>query len=338
MCGIAGSINYELDFQKLTTSLRHRGPDYQGEYRHKNLYLFHSRLSIVDLSTEANQPFHICQNYTIVFNGEIYNHKELRSEFLADLEFKTDSDTETLLYMYARYGEGMLKYLDGMFAFAIINKDENTLFLARDRSGKKPLYYFKHRDIFIFASELNTIKTLIPLEINTNNISNYLKFGFFYSKQTPYNDTFEVLAGSYMKVNLNTIHIHKHIWWNIEDYYHRNSTLNYNETKEHIRFLLHQAVKRRIDSSDLEVGTFLSGGIDSGIITAISSQYKEHIKTFTVSFDGEYNEAPLAKLVSQRYNTSHREININFDNLQNDIIGILKNYGEPFADSSAIPS
>ena len=335
MCGIAGAVNFNLSENTITNRMGHRGPDQWGNYIFKNVSFFHLRLAILDISNGI-QPMHLNDKYTIIFNGEIYNHQEIRKQF--DLKGKTSSDTETLLLLYERFGTDFLYYLDGMFAFAIYDKEKNILFIARDRAGKKPLYYYKHNDVLVFANELNCLKGLLPLQMEENNIYHYLRLGSFYRKLTPYKNVTELAAGSFLIIDCSTLQIHKKRWWNIHDYYLKKNADSFDESVDIVENNLHKAVKRRLESSDLEVGCFLSGGIDSGLITSIATEYNNSIKTFTVSFDGEYNEAPLAKLVAEKYNTTHTEIKISFDHLKEDVENIIANYGEPFFDSSAIPS
>lgn len=335
MCGISGSVNYRFPEERIFYALRHRGPDEQAGYSYGNVQFYHLRLSILDIAC-GKQPMHLGERYTIVFNGEIFNHSELRSQF--NLKGTTSSDTETLLLLYEKIGEEMLNYLDGMFAFVILDKTENILFAARDRAGIKPLYYFYDYKKFVFASELNALKSILPLEICNENFYQYLRFGTFYKENTPYKNVFELTAGTSLEIDCDNVKIEKNRWWDIHSFYMKKNNDSFLESVEKTDHFLHSAVKRRIESSDLEVGTFLSGGIDSGLVTAVAHQYNPDLKTFTVSFDGEYNEAPLAKLVADKYKTKHHEINITFDNLQNDIEKILTNYGEPFFDSSAIPS
>jgi asparagine synthase (glutamine-hydrolysing) len=334
MCGIAGSINVKLNIQELTRDLWHRGPDEQNTWEENNLQLHHHRLAILDIAG-GSQPMHF-EHLTIIFNGEIYNHLEVRTKY--KLSCKTNSDTETILKAYAKIGADCLNDFDGMFALVIYDRNEQRLFLARDRAGKKPLYYFTEGDKFVFASELNALKSQVPLTIDDNHIRQYVRMGYFYKSSTPYNNVFELPAGHYGNVSLLKPEIKLTKWWNIHDFYNRKSTDDFQTALQKIDGILHQAVKNRVESSDLEVGSFLSGGIDSGIVTAIAKQYNSSLKTFTVSFDAEYDEAPLAKLVAEKYATDHYEIKISFDNLVNDIEKILSNYGEPFFDSSAIPS
>jgi asparagine synthase (glutamine-hydrolysing) len=335
MCGIAGAINSSFSYPQVIKTLGHRGPDEHNSYQYKNVNLFHLRLSILDISC-GKQPMHLDEKYTIIFNGEIYNHQEIRKQY--DIKGETSSDTETLLLLYDRFGTDFLDLLDGMFAFVIFDKIKNQLFIARDRAGKKPFYYFFDHKKFVFASELNALKTMTNLEIESANFFQYLRLGTFYRQFTPYKNVTELRAGSFLLVDCTTLSINESRWWNINDYYQKQSNNSLEESLQKTDQFLHQAIKRRLESSDLEVGSFLSGGIDSGVVIAIAKQYQPDLKTFTVSFEGEYDEAPLARLVAKKYHTDHTEINISFDNLKNDIEKILCNYGEPFYDSSAIPS
>lgn len=335
MCGIAGSINYKLPYEVINQNMLHRGPDEQNGSIENNVDLYHLRLSILDVEG-GKQPMTLENQFTIIFNGEIYNHNELRKQF--GLFCNTSSDTETILRLYQKLGTSFLNYLDGMFVFAIYNNTDKTLFIARDRAGKKPLYYYKDAKKFVFASELNCLKGILPLEINNDNFYNYTRLGTFYRNFTPYKNVTELVGGSYLLIKVTDLSVKETRWWNINNFYGKSNTDTFEESKEKVDHYLTEAVKRRIESSDLEVGCFLSGGIDSGLTTAIGSKFTQQLKTFTVAFDGAYNEAPLAKLVAEKYNTDHTEIKISFDNLKNDVENILANYGEPFFDSSAIPS
>ena len=335
MCGIAGFVNSSYSYENVIKTLGHRGPDEHNSYQYNNVDFFHLRLSILDIAC-GKQPMHFGEKYTIIFNGEIYNHAELREQF--NLTGNTSSDTETLLLLYDRFGVEFLQYVDGMFAFAIHDKIKNQLFIARDRAGKKPFYYYFDRKKLLFASELNCLKTMTPLDIEQANFYQYLRLGSFYRQFTPYKNVSELRAGTFLIVDCNSLSINETRWWNINDYYQKENKDSLDESLKKTDHFLHKAVQRRLESSDLEVGSFLSGGIDSGLVTAIAREYNNNLKTFTVSFDGEYDEAPLAKLVAEKYKTHHTEIKISFKNLKNDLEKILGNYGEPFFDSSAIPS
>lgn len=335
MCGIAGSVNHTLSYEPLKSALLHRGPDEQNGFRDGQVDLYHLRLSIQDISG-GRQPMTLGDRYCIIFNGEIYNHAGLRAQH--GLNGSTQSDTETLLLLFERFGPAMLAQLDGMFALAIYDKQEQTLFIARDRAGKKPLYLYHDGQKIIFASELNAIKSQVTLEMEQKYFYPYLRLGVFYRRFTPYRHVSEMPAGSWLQINCKTLEVKEERWWDIHTYYAQSCTDTFTEALDKTRQKLETSVRRRLESSDLEVGCFLSGGIDSGLITAIASGMTSKLKTFTVSFAGEYDEAPLARLVAERYQTKHTELRISFDHLVNDIENILCNYGEPYFDSSAIPS
>lgn len=335
MCGIAGAINNSLDAKVINKVMLHRGPDEQNHLKLGNVQLFHLRLTILD-AEGGKQPMSLDDRYTMVFNGEIYNHQELRRKY--QLNCTSNSDTETLLHLYRKVGPKFLDDVDGMFALAIYDKKEKQLFLTRDRAGKKPLYIYQNGQQIVFASELNCIRALTDLSINEDHIYRYLRLGSMYRSDTPYNSVTEIKGGTYLYVNEKTLEIKVTKWWDINDFYCQDSTDSFSESQDKVESYLDRAIRNRIDTSDLEVGSFLSGGIDSGLVTAFATKHTDKLKTFTVSFDGEYNEAPLAKLVADQYKTIHTEIKISFDNLINDVEKILINYGEPYFDSSAIPS
>lgn len=334
MCGIAGSLNFHLDIDLLSQCLQHRGPNEQATFRKANLELHHARLAILDIAG-GKQPMQYGQ-YTIIFNGEIYNHLDVRTRL--GLDCTTGSDTETILHAYAKAGADCLNYFDGMFAFAIYDEKQGKLFIARDRAGKKPFYYYKTGNQFVFASELNAIRDQVDLQKNDEHLGQFVRLGYFFRSSTPYLNVWELPAGSYGTVSMETAEIKITQWWNIHPFYESRKTDDFETALSKVDGFLHRGVKQRVESSDLEVGSFLSGGIDSGLVTAIASEYNNKLKTFTVSFEGEYDEAPLARLVADRYQTDHHEIRISFNDLLNDIEKILANYGEPYFDDSAIPS
>ena len=334
MCGIAGSINQPLNVELLTRDLWHRGPDEQASFSENGLFFHHHRLAILDIAC-GKQPMSY-NDLILMFNGEIYNHQELRKKY--DLNCKTNSDTETILHLYSKLGSRFLSDLDGMFAMAIFDRSRQELFLARDRAGKKPLYYFLDGQRFLFSSELNALNNQLKLTINETHLHQFVRLGYFYKSDTVYKNVSALPAGHFALIPVHnpTVNIHK--WWSIHEFYQQSSPDDFSTALEKTDHFLHQAIKRRLESSDLEVGSFLSGGIDSGIITSIAKSYNHSLKTFTIAFEGKYNEAPLAKLVADQYHTNHTEIEISYDHLVSDIETILSNYGQPFFDNSAIPS
>lgn len=336
MCGVAGSVNHEVDAAVVFDGLWHRGPDAQGDYRYKNCQLFHTRLAIQDVQ-HGQQPMkkHDC---VVVLNGEIYNHIEIRKGLQG--QFTTRSDTETLLQLYYEKGLSALQEIDGMFACAILDQRSDALYLIRDRAGKKPLYWYLQNRKLVFASELNTLRRMVRLSIFEEHIQAFLRLGYFFREDTPYKDVRELSSGAYIKFSLSNLTYTSHQWWSIFDLYSEvKCELPYNQILSKLDAQLNKAVKLRLDSSDLEVGTFLSGGIDSGLITAMAAKHSSTpLKTFTVRFDGQYDESSLARELAQKYFTDHTEISIKFENLFDNIQHILTCYGEPFMDSSAIPS
>jgi asparagine synthase (glutamine-hydrolysing) len=335
MCGLAGSVNFKLNHDQVNAVMFHRGPDEQNGFSSGNVSLYHLRLAILDIGG-GKQPMQLDNRYTIIFNGEIYNHAELRKQY--GLHGKTHSDTETLLMLYRDQGPAFLDHLDGMFVFVIFDELEKRLFIARDRAGKKPLYYYYDGKQLVFASELNCLRNLLPLQLDHDNFYHYTRLGVFYRELTPYKNVTELPGGSYLMVNCDNLDINQVRWWDIHSAYLNKNSDSAQTALDKTEFFLEQGVKRRLESSDLEVGCFLSGGIDSGLVTALASKYNNRIRTFTVSFEGAYNEAPLARQVAEKYHTNHTEIPISFDHLKNDVEQIIANYGEPFFDSSAIPS
>jgi asparagine synthase (glutamine-hydrolysing) len=336
MCGILGFINYPKgNIEKAQKLLFHRGPDEQTSYGFNNVNLVHTRLSIQDVKN-GSQPF-LIGDWVIVFNGEIYNHLALRSK-VSSYTFQTQSDTETFLALYIELGIQALSICDGMFAFAILDQKSNTLILGRDRAGKKPLYYFKDADSMVFASELNTLSGCVNrLRVDEKEIYSYIRNGFFYHEKTPFQNVYEVSPGSILTVSITNLVIQKKSFFNILDYYKKDKISEFESAICLVDECLHKSVKDRLLSSDLEVGAFLSGGIDSSLVVAVASQYVDKLKTFTVKFDGAFDESKLARLTAEKFGTDHTEIHISM-NLKDDIEKILWNYGEPFMDSSAVPS
>ncbi|PRY48308.1 asparagine synthase (glutamine-hydrolysing) [Arcticibacter pallidicorallinus] len=336
MCGIFGTLNHQTtDSDLILSGLYHRGPDEQNTLEIDNLQLFHTRLAIQDLSPMGAQP--MCHNgLYIVFNGEIYNHMELRARY--GLHAESTSDTLTILLLFEVLGMKMLDEFDGMFALALYDSIHRKLYLARDRAGKKPLYIYKKHDILAFSSELKTIYKVLRPTIDYNSIADYLYLGYHYRRATPYNDITELENGHFVEIDTQTLEGSDRKWFDITSYYKNSSNLSYAEAINGVDERLQLAIKRRIYSSDLDVGSFLSGGIDSGLVTAIASGYSSRLKTFTVSMEGAYDESSLARQVSEKYNTNHTVVDISFSDLRNDIESILTNYGEPYCDNSAIPS
>lgn len=339
MCGINGILSREYNSQnedivgKMNASMPHRGPDNSGIFADKNIVLGHRRLSIIDLSIEANQPMgDNSGRYTIVYNGEIYNFKKLKKE-LKDYNFKTNSDSETILACYIYFGEKCLEKLEGMFAFAIWDKLEKNLFIARDRIGIKPLYYYYENNNFIFSSEIRAIlNSGIPArKLNTKAVSDYLRYQTVHAPETIVENIKSLMPGEFMNVNKNGISINK--YYQISDFKPLPIDSNIDEIKKTVSNLLYEAVEKRM-VADVPFGAFLSGGIDSSIIVGLMSKISTgKVNTFSVSFnDEEYSEAKYARLIAKKFNTEHTEIKLDPNDFLNIIPQALKSFDHPSAD------
>lgn len=336
MCGIAGSVRFPLPLEEIKTALKHRGPDEQNTWQDESVQLINTRLAIQELSPAGKQPMELDQ-LVMVFNGEIYNHFELRKKY--NLTCQSHSDTETLLHLFRRLGINMLNELDGMFAFCLYDRSSATLWLARDRAGEKPLYYFREDEKFFFASELNAITPWVNTKVDDLKISNFLTVGYLVGDETPFQKVWQLPAGHMARLSIADHSLKVSSWWSVLTSYEQKPFAgSFKEAIEHTDVLLERSVKRRMVSSDLEVGAFLSGGIDSGLIAAYAARQVPRLRTFTVSFDGLYNEGPAAREVARHLGTVHEEIIIGLEDLENDIETIFRNYGEPIMDDSIIPS
>jgi asparagine synthase (glutamine-hydrolysing) len=338
MCGIFGKVGSlrEQDMQVATEMLCHRGPDGQVHKTYApHVHFFHARLSIVDLEG-GTQPMDD-EDLAIIFNGEIYNHQELREKF--NILGNTRSDTETILLLYKQLGLDMLQHMDGMFAIALYDKRKGSVWLIRDRSGKKPLYFSVASDGIYFGSEQNLLQKILRPGIHLPAIAEYLQTGMVYGAKTPYKEMYELKPGHYTLIDVQQCSIsEQQQWWSIEPYYENKIDLSEQEAIELIDQKLNLAVKRRVESSDLEVGCFLSGGIDSGIMAAMATKIKPDLRTFTVKFEGEYDESAIARQVAAHLGTNHQELEVTYDQLATDFEKIVRAYGEPFMDDSQIPS
>jgi asparagine synthase (glutamine-hydrolysing) len=314
MCGIAGIYNLknksnnEQLVLKMTNAMAHRGPDADGFYNDENISLGHRRLSIIDLSENANQPLYdTTNNYVIIFNGEIYNYKEVKAQ-LKSYNFKTNSDTEVVLAGFITWGEKVLEYLKGMFAFAIYNKTTNDLFIARDRLGVKPIYYYKDDNHFIFASELRAIlaSTVVPKNINHDALFGFLSTQSFAVPNTIIQNVIQLEAGCSISIENNILQKNK--YWDITKPKQEFNITDATIAKKEINRLLLQSVERRL-VADVPVAAFLSGGIDSSAIVGLMAQIKEAPETFNIAFnEEEYDESFFAEIIAKKFNTKHHKI------------------------------
>jgi asparagine synthase (glutamine-hydrolysing) len=336
MCGIFGCIG-TLDVeqkQKVTKALKHRGPDGQYFKEIEGLTLFHARLSIIDVAG-GNQPF-VTERVAIVFNGEIYNYKELIKSH--NLTMNTASDTEVIVHLYEKLGTACFRELDGMFAFTLYDKHDKKLYLVRDRVGKKPLYY-SQKNGFTFASEYKAITTSFPgFQINELHVKWHLQKGFVAGENTVFKDIYEVLPGHFYCYNLHDKSLHKKQYWNYEKYFDSPKIKNKNDALNQLDELFTKAVNKRVLASDFEVGAFLSGGIDSSLVCAVAVKTNPNLKTFTVKSKDGFDESKTAGLIAQQLKTNHHELYIDYDSLANDYESILNAYGEPIVDESIVPS
>ncbi|MDB2370086.1 asparagine synthase (glutamine-hydrolyzing) [Gammaproteobacteria bacterium] len=361
MCGLAGFIPSaelnDLDLLNISSSmanaLTHRGPDAFGSWIHdkKRLALSFRRLAIQDLSSSGDQPMHSSSNrYVVVYNGEIYNHLKLRKKL--DLSFKShrgwigSSDTETLLAGFECWGiEDTINSLCGMFAMAIFDKKSNKLILARDRMGEKPLYYGIVNNSFVFASELKAIKKFPKFNnpIKKSSIAKFLQYNFIPAPLSIYENIFKLNPGSTIEIDIlqNSFQSSEQkAFWQIGDSKNNSEILHNNqETLNYVEHKLQKVVNQQM-ISDVPLGAFLSGGIDSSLIVALmQSGSMQSIKTFTVGFEEDnFDESKHAKLVARHLNTDHTEVILDSQTAQNVIFDLPDIYDEPFADSSQIPT
>ncbi len=343
MCGITGIFAFNLvgKFNKVNTAaatmcLELRGPDNQNIYNDDWVALGHRRLSIIDTSSDGNQPmWDESGRYCIAFNGEIFNYRELRQQLEAKgVAFFSHSDTEVLLKLYTVEKEKCLNKLNGFFALCIYDKVEQTFFVARDRYGVKPLLYVFDEDKFLFASEMKSIIQYgIDRTLDYTSLYSYLQLNYIPAPDTIFKHVKKLLPGHYLTI------VNKQL--TIEKYYdiptEQNYIINYEDAKKKLIELLDASVQRRL-ISDVPLGAFLSGGIDSSVITALASKHKPDLHTFSIGFKDEkfFDETHYAKLVADHFKTEHTVFSLTNDDLFEHVSSILNYIDEPFGDSSAI--
>jgi len=348
MCGIVGKVSFHhtpdvQTVQRITRRLAHRGPDAEGVMMIDNNAVFgHRRLSIIDLSESANQPMQDdSQRYTIVYNGEVYNYLELRKVLMdTGVHFRTQSDTEVVLYAYIRWGAQCFEKFNGMFALAIWDSFDKILILARDRFGKKPLFYTLLNGEITFASELAAlledaaIKEKVSLSISGMN--HYLAMGYILAPLSIYTEINKLESATYLSFQDDKIK--KHRYWDYRDCFERQTKQNEDDVAQQLDALLEQAVKYRL-ISDVPVGAFLSGGLDSSGITAYTKWHIPYeLHTFCVGFaEASYNEAMEAKVIADYLCTIHHELVPDLKQDKNTIQKTIDCYDEPFSDTSLIP-
>ena len=349
MCGIVGFVSKTKEeniLSKMVQIQKHRGPDDSGIYIDETtgVHLGHNRLSIQDTSSHAHQPFvSSCENYILIFNGEVYNFQEIKEELVAlGHTFVSNSDTEVILYAYKEWGIDSVEKFTGMFAFVIYDQIKKRLFLLRDRAGVKPLYYHVSENAFLFSSEIKSFHQhpSFSKEINKEILPFYFQFAYIPTPHTIYKECFKLKPGHYIEYNLesNSFEIHK--YWDINDFYLMSKhTKSEDEIVEDIESLLSTATNLRM-VSDVPVGVFLSGGYDSSMVTSLLQKgKKEKLNTFTIGFEKkEFNEANDAKKIAQYLGTNHTEEYCTQQDMLELIDDLAFYYDEPFADDSALPT
>jgi asparagine synthase (glutamine-hydrolysing) len=345
MCGIAGFLLRDgqarvSDVRAMCDLIRHRGPDDEGFYTDGGCGLGMRRLSIIDLSTGHQPISNEDGTIWVVFNGEIYNYQELRQDLIrSGHRFATNSDTETLVHLYEDKGTDGLQLLRGMFAFCIWDSRQGKILLARDRFGKKPLYYAQTSSGFYFGSELKCLRMAgVPLEIDRDALRLYFQFGYIPDPYSPFRAIRKLMPGCWIECSAEGS-LKRGRFWRLPPFSEENRTgLTEPQTREKLRELFDEAVRIRM-IADVPLGAFLSGGIDSSLVVAsMALQSSEPVKTFSIGFEeAAYNELQYAALVAKKYKTDHHEILVRPDSLSL-INKLVRHYDEPFADSSAIPT
>lgn len=347
MCGITGKIYFnndavsEQDILTMNAKIVHRGPDDGGVYlsSDQKVGLGHRRLSIIDLSPLGHQPMNYLNRYWIVFNGEIYNFHEKREMLQkAGYIFKSKSDTEVILALYDKFGKKCLEHLRGMFAFTIYDEQEKTVFCARDRVGKKPFKYYLDDNVFMFASELKAILTQKEYKKEPDYVAihHYLTLQYCPAPLTGLKDLKKLEPAHCLFIDLKTGKIEKERYWKLD--YSQKLNLSEEEWKKRILKKLEECVKIRM-IADVPLGAFLSGGIDSSAIVALMSKLSDKpVKTFSIGFKEEkYNELPYARMIAKKFKTDHTEFIVK-PNAIEVLPMLVRQYEEPYADSSALPT
>ncbi|BFT29625.1 amidotransferase 1, exosortase A system-associated [Alteromonas sp. D210916BOD_24] len=344
MCGIAGFSLFNHSegglpaLDAMHNAIYHRGPDASGTYLDDSVGLCHRRLSILDLSEAGSQPmFSQDNNLVIVFNGEIYNFLELRESLTAQgVTFKSHTDTEVILALYAREGIKCLDKLNGMFAFALWDKVKKQLFIARDRLGKKPLYYYSQNGRFAFGSEIKAILALndIPRKIRLDAVYDFFAYQYVPDPKSIFEHIHKLPPAHYMIVNEAGFSLHEYWDLSFKHTSHESETTHIQQLKA----LLEKATQQRM-ISDVPLGAFLSGGVDSsGVVAMMAEASNSPVKTCTIGFDDEkFNEADFAREIAKKYNTEHHEFTVS-QNVADRLEHIVSFFDEPFADPSLVPT
>ncbi len=349
MCGISGyfsSDNFfdERDLQIMVSAQNHRGPDSNGIFQHSRVGLGHNRLSIIDLSERGAQPMLSSDGrYIIVYNGEVYNYNEiaaeLKSNFPNAFHLHSATDTEVILQAFAFYGLDFVEKLNGMFAISIYDKQEEVLYLFRDRIGIKPLYYYWDSKNFAFASEIKALKKLskLQLRVNYSVIPQYFSLGYIPAPYSIYENCYKLEAGHYLKISKTEFE--KKPFWKLSGCFEQHPIQNEKQALVLVSDLIASSVQYQL-KSDVPYGVFLSGGIDSSLVTANAVKLAgTKINTFSIGFENQkFNEAVHAKKIAAYLDTNHHEFTVTVNDAIDALDDYMEAYGEPFADSSGIPT
>jgi asparagine synthase (glutamine-hydrolysing) len=339
MCGINGIYHFssnkdrsENSIQKMNDSMVHRGPDAEGYFEDDYVSFGHRRLSIIDVKKHSNQPLiDNTDRYIIIFNGEIYNYKELKS-LISNYDFKTNSDTEVILAAFIKWGKLCVNHFNGMFAFSIWDKVEKSMFIARDRMGIKPLYYYLDNEKIVYSSSAKSILNsgLVPRRIREESLIDYMQFQTVHAPYTLINEVYSLMPGQYMLLTEEKQEITA--YWSPATHFKRADN-NIDDVKSNVRKLLSESVDKRM-MSDVPFGAFLSGGIDSSLLVALMSKtHNQKVDTFSVVFnENEFSEGKYAKEIADKYNTNHHEIDLSVNDFKDMIPEALSSYDLPSGD------
>lgn len=344
MCGICGKIYFDLQMNvdahlihSMCEVIKYRGPDESGYYVERNVGLGHRRLSIIDLSTGQQPMCNARKDIWVVYNGEVYNFLELREDLQKrGYTFLSMSDTEVIIHLYDEYGASCVNYLRGMFAFALWDNRNQRLFLARDRVGQKPLFYTVQDDAFLFASEIKSLlqDNTVKRELNLEAMYHYLTYQYVPPPNTMFKNIYKLPPAHTLLCEKGRITLKR--YWDLR--YVPKVQMNEEEITERLSHLLQESVKLRM-ISDVPLGAFLSGGIDSSLVVAMMSQFSSQpVKTFSIGFkEKAFNELPYSRLVAERYHTDHQEFIVE-PNAVDVLPKLVWHFDEPFGDYSAIPT
>lgn len=351
MCGITGFYSFNTatahtvaNVQQSNEKLTQRGPDSGDIFTTENVALGHRRLSIIDTSNHAAQPMlDVTKRYVIVFNGEIFNFKELAAQYLNEYfeeigGAKSNSDTEVLLGLLIQYGTKCIEWLHGFFAFSFYDTNTGQMIVARDPFGKKPFLYYLTKDGFAFSSEMKSLlEWNVPRKVNFTVLHQYLQLNYIPQPQSMIENVLKLMPGHFMVLGKNGLEQYE-AFYKTECQPEQYKQYSYEEAQQQFVAKMEASVQERM-ISDVPLGAFLSGGIDSSVIVALASKYTPKLNTFSVGYKDNkfFDETKYAELVAQKYNTNHHVFSLSNNDFLDNVFGVLEYIDEPFADSSALP-